>query len=88
MSRKTSSKSPRPRLYVCTAQTLITVHGAGPQGVGKVLTAGAQVDFDEVVGHGPDGPVTLEQALGAHAQTFFTPATMPASAPMAQDSEE
>ena len=88
MMRARQVVAARPRIYVCTARTVITVHGAGPQGVGKVLTHGAQVDFDEVVGRGPDGPVTLEQALGAHAQTFFTPATPPASAPTAQDSEE
>lgn len=81
MSRKRqAASSVAPRMFVCTATTVIAVHGTGPQGVSLVLTGGAQVNFDQVVGHGPDGPVSLEQALGPHVK-FFAPAT-PAAAPV------
>ena len=75
-----------PRIYICTATTPISVHGTGPHGVGKLLGAGAQVNFDEVIGMGPDGPVTLEEALGAYAQ-FFRPAR-PTAPPLSQQGEE
>lgn len=86
MSRKAPSKPAAPRIYVCTATTPISVHGTGPKGVGKVLSDGAQVDFDEVIGIGPDGPVTLEEALGAYAQ-FFRPARA-AAPPLSPQGEE
>ena len=85
MSRKRQAAA-APRMFVCTASTVIAVHGTGPQGVSLVLTGGAQVDFDQVVGHGPDGPVSLEQALGPHVK-FFAPAT-PAAAPMPVPEDE
>lgn len=76
-----------PRMFVCTTESVVTVSGTGPNGIGKRLTAGAQVDFDEVIGAGPEGPCTLEQALGPYAATFFRPAT-PAPLPhVAQDEE-
>lgn len=81
--------SPRaPRMFVCTASTVISVHGSGPQGLGFRLTAGAQVDFDQVIGAGADGPVTLEQALGHYATTCFAPAHPAGASAMAQDDEE
>jgi hypothetical protein len=77
-----------PRIFVCTSASVITVNGTGPHGVGLRLTAGAQVDFDQVIGDGPDGPCTLEQALGPYTETCFRPAS-PAPLPhVAQDDEE
>lgn len=84
MSR-TSAKA--PRMFVCTSASVITVNGTGPHGRGLRLTAGALVDFDEVIGEGPDGPCTLEQALGPHAETFFRPASPAPAPPVAQDEE-
>jgi hypothetical protein len=82
-----SRKAAAPRIYICTCQSVITVNGRGLRAAGKVLTAGAHVDFDEVIGDGPDGPVTVEQALGVHAQTFFRPAMTPQAPVVAQDEE-
>lgn len=86
MSRRAREIAKAPRIYVCTAVTPISVHGTGPQGVGKLLVAGAQVDFEEVIGMGPDGPVTLEEALGAYAQMFRP--VVPAPAPLSQVDQE
>jgi hypothetical protein len=85
MSRR-GLKRAAPRMHICTAGTVIAVHGAGPHGVSHVLTAGAHVDFDEVIGHGPDGPVTLEAALGPHVQ-FFQPARPAPAVTLPQDEE-
>ena len=72
------------RIFVCVKPLEVFISGS--RGVGFHLTQGAQVDFDEVIGDDDQGPMTLERALGPHAQCF-QPAN-PAPAPLAQNDED
>lgn len=97
MSRsKTRTQAPStgatggPRIAICRFGGVINVSGAVRS---YSVTAGAQVDLDEVVGHCDGAPLTLEAALGPHARHFelLGPAAAeptPSPAPGAIDSEE
>lgn len=79
-----------PRIAVCRFPAVINVNGARRS---YSLTAGAQVDLDEVIGHCDGEPLTLASALGPHAVHFelLSPASaepVASPAPVAIDSEE
>ena len=77
-------KPPRIFIYVGPPGAL-QVHGS--RGGPGPLQHGGQFDFDEVLGECDGRPVTFEELVGAHAHTFFRPAT-PAPLPhVAQDEE-
>jgi hypothetical protein len=55
---------PGPRIAVCRFPGVIHVVGRQP------MTAGAEVNLDDVVGQRDGAPVTLAEALGPHLQHF------------------
>lgn len=71
MSKRPRAIAPRPRIAVCTCPGVIYVNGS--RGRAYQLTAGAEVDLDEVIGDCAGEPVTMADALGHHL-SFFTEA--------------
>lgn len=59
-----TSPTPGPRIAFCRFPGVIHVVGRQP------MTAGAQVNLDDIVGHRGDVPETLADALGPHLQHF------------------
>lgn len=56
--------APGPRIAVCRFPGVIHVVGRQP------MTAGAEVNLDDVVGYRGDEPETLADVLGPHLQYF------------------
>lgn len=79
-----------PRIAICRYPAVITIVGSRRS---YAMTAGAQVDLDEVVGDCDGVPLTLAEALGPHLSHFDIVAADPSAqtvsqAPGADDSEE
>lgn len=75
-----------PRIFIYTGPSgALQVHGS--RGGPGPLQHEGQFDFDEVLGECDGRPVTFEELVGPHAETFFRPAS-PAPLPhVAQDEE-
>jgi hypothetical protein len=72
MGRQKSPHAAPPKPAICRHPGPFQVIGTGPRAVSVFVTAGAHVDLSQIVGDGPDGPLTLEDALGPHVK-FFEP---------------